>query len=147
VSCVEEAGEGVSDCCGCASDEGGLDGAAEPAGAQELSFEAAEDGQGGESDDRGEFKRFQIVVDEHVGEKRDHASGDVRRGDGESGADGAASRRFFEAQLEAHHEVDPGGGVLLESCDDGGGTGAVDCVVAEDLVDLFFFVVGALDDL
>ena len=38
-------------------------------------------------------------------------------------------------------------GFCLRACEDGGGGGAVDGVLLEDLVDLFFFVVGALDDL
>ena len=38
-------------------------------------------------------------------------------------------------------------GVLLERVEDGCGAGAVDGVLLEDLVDLFFFVVGAFDDL
>ena len=38
-------------------------------------------------------------------------------------------------------------GLRLSACEDGGGAGAVDRVLLEDLVDLFFFVLGALDDL
>ena len=38
-------------------------------------------------------------------------------------------------------------GFCLSACEDGGGAGAVDGVLFEDLVDLFFFVAGALDDL
>ncbi len=56
---VEEAGEGVGYGGGGASDEGGLDGAAEPAGAYELSFERSEDGQGEEGDDDGELEGFE----------------------------------------------------------------------------------------
>ena len=37
-------------------------------------------------------------------------------------------------------------GLRLRAFEDGGGGGAVDGVLLEDLVDLFFFVVGALDD-
>ena len=60
---------------------------------------------------------------------------------------GAIGGGLFEAELEAHHEVDPGGGVLLERVENRGGAGAVDGVLLEDLVDLFFFVAGAFDDL
>ncbi len=87
-----------------------------------------------------------VVGDEHVGQQRDEASGDVGERDGEGGAVGAVGGRLFEAEFEAHHEVDPGGGVLLEGGEDGGGGGAVDGVLLEDLVDLFLFVVGAFDD-
>ena len=54
---------------------------------------------------------------------------------------------LFKAELKAHHEVDPGGRVLFERIENGCGAGAVDRVLFEDLVDLFFFVAGALDDL
>ena len=144
---VEEAGEGVGCCGGDSSDEGGLEGAAEPAGAYEFSFECSEDGQGYEGDDDGELEGFDGVVHEHVGKQRDEAAGDVGGGDGEGGAVGAVGGGFFEAEFEAHHEVDPGGGVALERGEDGGGALAVDGVLLEDLVDLFFFVVGAFDDL
>ena len=60
---------------------------------------------------------------------------------------GAVGGGLFEAEFEAHHEVDPGGGILFERGEDGSGAGAVDGVLLEDLVDLFFFVVGAFDDL
>ncbi len=83
---------------------------------------------------------------EHVGQQRDETAGDVGCGDGEGGAVGAVGGGFFEAEFEAHHEVDPGGGVLFQRLEDGRCAGAVDGVVLEDLVDLFFFVVGALDD-
>ncbi len=147
VCAVEEAGEGVGCGGGDASDEGGLGGAAKPAGSDDLSFEGSEDGQGHESDDDGELEGFEVAGDEHVGEQRNKAAGDVGEGDGEGGTMGAVGGGLFEAQLEAHHEVDPGGGVLLEGCEDGRGAGAIDAVLLEDLVDLFLFVMGALDDL
>ena len=59
---------------------------------------------------------------------------------------GAGGGGFFKTEFEAHHEVDPGGGVLFEGVEDGCGGGAVDGIVLEDFVDLFFFIVGALDD-
>ena len=54
---------------------------------------------------------------------------------------------LFEPQFKAHHEVDPSGGILLERGEDGFGVCAGDVVLLEDLVDLFFFVARALDDL
>ncbi len=60
-----------------------------------------------------------LFCDEHVGQQRDEAAGDVGEGDGEGGAVGAVGGGFFEAEFEAHHEVDPGGGVLFERCEDG----------------------------
>jgi len=63
------------------------------------------------------------------------------------GAVGAITGGLFEAQFEPHHEVDPGVGILFERMQHGGGAGAVDGVLFEDLVDLFLFVVCALDDL
>lgn len=147
VLAVEEAGQGEGCGCGDASDEGGLDGTAKPTCANELSFEGSEEGQGCKGDDDGELEGFAVARDEHVGEQRDKATGDVRGSDGESGAMGAVGGRFFEAKLEAHHEVDPGGGVVFEGCEDGLSAGAVDAVLLEDLVDLFFFVAGTLDDL
>ncbi len=59
---------------------------------------------------------------------------------------GAVAGRFFEAEFEAHHEVDPGAWVLLQRVEHRGGAGAVDGVVFENLVDLLLFVAGALDD-
>ena len=58
---------------------------------------------------------------------------------------GAGGGGFFEAEFEAHHEVDPGGGVLFEGVEDRCGGCAVDRVLLEDFVDLFFFIMGALD--
>ena len=146
VGIVEDAGEQVGGGGGGASDEGGLDGAAERAGAYELAFDGSEDGEGDEGDDDGELEGCEAVCEEHVGEQGDETAGDVGEGDGESGAVGAVGGGLFEAELEAHHEVDPGGGVLFECGEDGSGGGAVDGVLLEDFVDLFFFVVGALDD-
>src|ERR1700733_5634011 len=60
---------------------------------------------------------------------------------------GTAGGGFFEAEFEAHHEVDPSGGVLLERVEDWGGAGSIDGILLENLVDLFLFVVGAVDDL
>jgi len=54
---------------------------------------------------------------------------------------------LFEAQLEAHHEVDPRSGVLLECREYRFCADATDRVLFEDLVDLFFLVAGSLDDL
>jgi hypothetical protein len=144
---VEETGEGVGDGGGGSSYGDGLDSAAEPAGAYEFAFEGSEDCESEEGDDDGEFKGGEVVGDEHVGEQRDEATGDVGEGDGEGGAMGAIGCGFFEAEFEAHHEVDPGGGVLFKGVEDGGGAGAVYGVLLEDLVDLFFFVAGALNDL
>jgi hypothetical protein len=144
---VEEAGEGVGDGGGGSSDGDGLDGAAKPASAYELSFQRAEDSEGEKGDDDGELESGEVVGDQHVREQGDEAAGNVRAGDGECGAMGSVGGWLFEAKLEAHHEVDPGGGVLLERGENGSGGGAVDRVLLEDRVDLFFFVVGALDDL
>jgi hypothetical protein len=144
---VEEAGEGVGYGGGGSANGDGLDGAAEPAGADELSFQRTEDGQGQKGDDDGELEGGEVVRDEHVGEQGDDAARDVGAGDGKGRAMGAVGGRLFEAELEAHHEVDPGGGVLLERGEDGGGRGAVDGILLEDLVDLLFFVAGAFDDL
>ena len=60
---------------------------------------------------------------------------------------GAIGGGFFEAELEAHHEIDPRGRVLLERMENRRSAGAVDGVLFEDLVDLFFFVARAFDDL
>ena len=146
MSCVEETREAECDGCCCASDESGLDGAAKPAGAYEFAFEGAEDGEGCEGNDRGEFECLEVVFDQHVGKQGDKASGDIGPGDGERGADCAAGGGFFEAEFEAHHEIDPGGGILFEGVENGGGAGAVDLILLEDGVDLFLFVVGAVDD-
>ena len=59
---------------------------------------------------------------------------------------GAVGGRLFEAEFEAHHEIDPCGGILLESVEGGGGGGTIDGVLLEYLVDLFLLVVGAFDD-
>ena len=48
---AEESGEEVGGGSGCSSDKGGLEGAAEPAGAYELSFDGSEEGEGDEGDD------------------------------------------------------------------------------------------------
>ena len=143
---VEEAGQGVGYSGGDASDDCGLDGAAEPAGANELSFQRAEDGQGQERDDNRELESFGVVGYEHVGQERDEAPGDVGECDGGAGAMGTVGGRLFEAEFETHHEIDPCGGVLLESVEYGGGGRAVDGVLLEDLVDLFLLVMGAFDD-
>jgi hypothetical protein len=86
-------------------------------------------------------------MNEHVGEQRDEAAGDVGGGDSEGGTMGSVGGGFFEAELEAHHEIDPCGGVLFQRVQDRGGAGAVDGILLEYLVDLLLFVVGAFDDL
>ena len=143
---VEEAGEGIGGGSGGPSDEGGLEGAPEPAGADEFALDRSEEGQGEKGDDDGELERLFWAGDEHVRQERDEAAGDVGEGDGEGGAVGTVGGGPFEAKLEAHHEVDPGGGVTFEGFENRRGGGAVDGVLLEDFVDLFFFVAGAVDD-
>jgi hypothetical protein len=90
---------------------------------------------------------FAYFASKHVGQQRHDSASYIRGGDGEGGTVGAVGGRLFEAKLEAHHEVDPRGVVLLECGEDGSGTGAVYGVLLEDGVDLLFFVAGAFDDL
>src|SRR6185437_11290740 len=73
---VEEAGEEVSDCCRGSADGDGLDGAAQPAGANELSFQRAKEQKRDEGDDDGELEGGEVVADEHVGQQRNEAAGD-----------------------------------------------------------------------
>src|SRR6185437_10856788 len=144
---VQQARQEVSGTGGSSADKRGLDRTAQPAGPDELSFEGSEDGKSDERDDDGKPERGKIVAHEHVGKQRDEATGDIRGCDGKSGTVGSIRSRLFESELEAHHEVDPGGRILFEGGQNGCGTGSVDGVLLEDLVDLFFFVLGALDNL
>jgi len=143
VGVAEDAGKGVGGGGGGSADGDGLEGAAKPASAHQLAFERAEDSQSQKRDDYGEFEGFYGVAYEHVGKQGDDAAGDVGGGDGEGGAVGSVVGGLFEAELEAHHEIDPGGGVLFQRVEDWRCAGPVDGVVFEYLVDLFFFVVGA----
>ena len=144
---VKKASETVGRCSGDATDECGLDGAAEPTGSDEHTFDSTEDGEGEQGDCDRELECFGGVGDKDVGEQRNEAAHDVGDGDGEGGTMGAVGGGFFKAEFEAHHEVDPGGGVLLEGIEDGCGSGTINVVLLEDLIDLFFFVAGAFDDL
>lgn len=144
---IEEAGQSVGYGGGGSSNGDGLDGAAEPSSTYELSFERAEEGKSDEGDDNRELEGSKVVAYQHVGEQRNDSSDDVRTGDGKGRAVGAVCGRLFEAKLEAHHEVDPLRGVLFERGEDRCGGGAFDRILLEDLVDLFLFVLGTLDDL
>ncbi len=83
---------------------------------------------------------------EHVRQQWHEAAGDVAGGDGEGGAVGAAGGGLFQAEFEAHHEVDVGGMVLLQRGEDGRGGFAGDGICVEDLIDLLGFVIRAMDD-
>ena len=144
---VEETGQRVGDSGGGSSDDHGLKGAAQPASTYQFSFQCSEDGECEQRDDDGEFESREVVCYEHVGQQRDEAASDVRDRDGEGGAVSAICGGLLEAELEPHHEVDPGSGVLLEGCEHGLCADTADGVLLEDLVDLFFFVAGAFDDL
>ena len=134
-------------CRGGATDADGLNGAAEGSAAEQAALEGAEEGKCDESDDDRDAEGGEAVFHEHVGCERDEAAGNVGEGDGESGAVGLIVGGLFEAELETHHEVDPGGGILFECGEDGLSARAGDMVLLEDFVDLFLFVVGSLDDL
>ncbi len=140
-------GDEVSDGRGSATDGDGLEGTAKGSAAEETALESAEEGEGNQGDNDGDAEGGEVIRKEHVGDERDEAACDVGEGDGEGGAVGLVSGGFFEAEFEAHHEVDPGGGVLFERGEDGFGAEAGDVVGLEDLVDLLFFVAGAFDDL
>ena len=45
----------------------------------------------------GELEGGDVILQEHVGEERDEASGDIGEGDGEGGAVGAGGGGLFEA--------------------------------------------------
>lgn len=147
MAAIEKVGDAEGDGRGCAADADGLEGAAEGSAAEEAAFERTEDSEGEQGDDDGDAQSGGALGDDHVGQERDEAAGDVGDGDGEGGAVGLVFGGFFEAEFEAHHEVDPGFGILFEGGEDGFGVGAGDVVLVEDLEDLLFLVVGALDDL
>src|ERR1700737_1993990 len=126
---VEEFCKEIGGGCCRASDEGGLDGAAERSGAYEPALDGPEDGEGEEGDGDGELKGGASVRDKHVREQGDEASRDIGEGYGEGGTVGTVGGRLFKAQLEAHHEADPRARVALEGFEDGGGRGAVDGVL------------------
>src|ERR1700709_100275 len=98
---VEEAGEGVSDGRGGSAAGDGLDGAAQPAGADELSFQCAEHRQREKSDDNGELERGEVVGNEHVRQEGDESTCDIGAGDGEGGTVGSVGGGLFEAKFEA----------------------------------------------
>ena len=77
---VEQASESICGSRSGSSDGDGLDGAAEPSGAYEFSFERAEDDQSGEGDDDGELESRQVVLHEHVREQRNEAACDIGGG-------------------------------------------------------------------
>ena len=86
------------------------------------------------------------AADEHIRYEWDEASGDVAGGNSKGGAAGATGGGLFQAQLEAHHEIDVGGVVLLQGGEHRRGGLAGDGILVEDLVDLLGLVVGAGDD-
>src|SRR5579875_2616135 len=135
---VEQAGEKVGCRGGRTADSDSLDCAAQPTRADELAFERSEDSQCEQCDEHGELKCGRVVADQHVWKQRDKASGDVGRSNGQGRAVGPVGGRLFEAKLEAHHEIDPGGGVLFERGENRRSAGAVNRVLLKDLVDLFF---------
>lgn len=114
MAAVESVGdaEGDGGCGG--SDADSLESAAEGSAAEETSLEGAEDGEGEQGDDDGDAECDGAIGDDHIGQERDKASGDVGEGDGEGRAVGLVLCGLFEAEFEAHHEVNPSGGVLLE---------------------------------
>lgn len=144
---VEEIGEEEGGGGGGSSDGDGLDGATEPSGTDKFAFDGSEESEGDEGDNDGELEGLDAIVNKDIGEEGDKAARDVGDSDGEGRAAGAIGGWLFEAEFESHHEVDPGGGVLLECGEDGRSAGAIDGVLLENHVDFFFFVVGSLDDL
>jgi hypothetical protein len=143
---VEEAGEFEGCGCGDASDGNGLESTLEDVGAESAALGSAEECESDERDDDGDAQGGVYVGEDNVGGERDDAACDVRDGDGEGGTDGAAGGGGFEAELEAHHEVDVGLGVGLERAEDGGGGFVIDAVLLEDFIDFSGLVFGAGDD-
>src|SRR6185437_4093045 len=132
---------------GHAADQGGLEGGAERGRAGEAALDVAEQQQRRAGDaDRGPQRGAERNGGE-VGGERDEAAGDVGSGNGDGAGPGAAGLGGFEAELEAHHEVAPGGGALGEALDHGHAVGGGEAVGFEDLGHLAALVVGALDDL
>jgi hypothetical protein len=59
------------------------------------------------------------VVEREVRREREDPTRHVRRADRQRAHEGATRVRLLEPQLEAHHELDPAGGVAREGRDDG----------------------------
>ena len=147
VIAVEQTRQQIGDGGSSSADEYGLDGTAQPARTDDSSLEGAEDGERNQSDDHGEFEGERVVGDEHVWEQGDESAGDVGEGDGERRAVGAVGSGLLETELKAHHEVDPGGGILLEGLEHRRSAGSRNGVLLEDMVDFLLLVASALDDL
>lgn len=143
---LEQAGELKGGGGGEAADGDGLERALDDAGTEGSALGSSEEGEGDEGDDDGDSQGGGDVGEDHVGGEGDGAAGDVGDGDGDGGAEGAAGGGLFEAELEAHHEVDVCLGIGLEGAKDGGGGVVVDAVLLEDLIDFCGLVGGAGDD-
>jgi hypothetical protein len=74
---IEQAGEEEGDSSRGPSDQHGLERATEPASANKLSFQGSEDGKCEQRNDDGELKCFEVVLHDHIWEKRDEPAGDV----------------------------------------------------------------------
>src|SRR6185437_5793943 len=144
---VDEVGEEESGGGGEASDQGGLQGAAPGSDVGETRFDEAENQEGEKRDAYGDRQRGKNLADEHVRSERNQSADDVGPGDGDGAASGARSFRLFEAQLEAHHEIDPALLVGADGVDDGAHVFVGEAVAAKHFGDFLLLLVGNFDGL
>src|SRR5579872_1576784 len=144
---VDQVGEEESGGGGEAADQGGLQGAAPRGDVGVARFDEAENQEGEERDADGDRQRGENLADEHVRSERNQAADNVGPGDGGGAASSARSPRFFEAQLEAHHEIDPAFLVGADGVDDRLHVFVGETVAAKDFRDFLLLLVGDFNGL
>src|SRR6185437_7467328 len=144
---VDEVGEEEGGGGGEATDQGGLQGAAPRGDVGIARLDEAENQEGEERDSDGDPQRGENLADEHVRSERNQSADDVGRGDGAGAASGARSLGLFEAELEAHHEIDPTSLIGADSVDDWAYVLVGEAVAAKNFGDFLLLLVGDFDGL
>src|SRR6185437_4473579 len=116
------------------------------AAAGQATFDGSEKEKRYQCDDDGSAQCGGGMQHDHVGEQGNESAGYVRERDDGCTLAGSVAGWFFEAKFKAHHKIDPGFWIALQSTQYGIAFGAFDPIFLENLVNLFFLVACALDD-
>src|SRR6185437_6001402 len=102
------------------TNQGGLEAAANDRHAGETAFDAAENREGDNRDSNGYPQSAVGVLENQVGAQWYQAADDVGHGNGKGTLPCTGRVWFFQAQFEAHHEIDPVFRTLPQGVDHGG---------------------------